>query len=476
MLTGPNRWQSHSFSAPSTIYDDGLEPVQVHHGIEAIPVAPGLEPTPAELYSRTYGPQVVLGEEEKETLAHRDDGPSRTHQPICGMPRKRFWTFLVAIIVLIAIAVALAVAIPATRARKSASRATAATPNVTDATPNSTISKPISNLSTSGAFNGTGMALLDLGVDRAVDAFVWFQDYKGQIRSSELKGLAWRQGQSSDIVVASNVKNCTPLTAVSYTKDTALTVHLFYIDSSNVIQEMIHSNTSNRWIKGSLGSFNFKVSESASVDLAACYNDQWYGSAAGSSGGIRLFYGASNTTVQELSWAVGSTAWTSDFLFPRVNGKGGLSCAGAGSGTSYLYLLDSHNQLELWWKDFNTAAVNSTNHPLGVWTQGPTAATSVRTNSPLSYDNFVYFQDPSNNIIGIQPDPSAESSSFKASFQVGGGATGVPNTRIASTTFYPTADTPSELHVFFQTNGSDITEYLRGQNGGQWSSNTVPVE
>jgi len=74
------------------------------------------------------------------------------------------------------------------------------------------------------------MALLDLGVDKVVDAFIWFQDYKGQIRSSELKGNAWRQGQSSDIVMASNVKNGTPITAVSYTKDTALTVGKSYRD------------------------------------------------------------------------------------------------------------------------------------------------------------------------------------------------------------------------------------------------------
>lgn len=82
--------------------------------------------------------------------------------------------------------------------------------------------------------------------------------------------------------------------------------------------------------------------------------------------------------MQELAWAVGSTSWTSDFLFPNINGNGGLSCAGAGSGTSYLYLLNSRNQLELWWKDFNTAGTNSTNHPLGLWTKGMYSTTPSR--------------------------------------------------------------------------------------------------
>ena len=38
------------------------------------------------------------------------------------------------------------------------------------------------------------MTLLDLGVG-AVDLFIYFQDYTGKIRSSELKGNAWLQGQ-----------------------------------------------------------------------------------------------------------------------------------------------------------------------------------------------------------------------------------------------------------------------------------------
>jgi len=111
----PHRRQT---SSRNVVFDDGLEPVPVHHGIEAVPVAAGLELIPAEHYSRTYGPQVVLGEEEKETLAHHDNGPSSVRRSICGMPRKRFWILLVAIILLIAIAVAVAVGILATRARK----------------------------------------------------------------------------------------------------------------------------------------------------------------------------------------------------------------------------------------------------------------------------------------------------------------------------------------------------------------------
>jgi len=67
------------------------------------------------------------------------------------------------------------------------------------------------------------MGLLDLGGGRR-DLSLYYQHDKGEIRSSELRGNAWRQVPSSDIVVASNVKNGTPIAAISYIKDAALTV------------------------------------------------------------------------------------------------------------------------------------------------------------------------------------------------------------------------------------------------------------
>lgn len=49
--------------------------------------------------------------------------------------------------------------------------------------------------------------------------------------------------------------------------------------------------------------------------------------------------------------------------FAGVNGEGGISCAGAGSGISYLYLLNEQNQLELWWYDFDSSKPNDPKHP-----------------------------------------------------------------------------------------------------------------
>lgn len=99
----------------------------------------------------------------------------------------------------------------------------------------------------------------------------------------------------------------------------------------------------------------------------------------------------------------------------------------------------------------------------------------MRAKSAISNSNHVYVQDPSDRIVGVEFTAASENSTWNNLFYVGEGVEALPGTRIASTTFFPTPDSLSELHVFFQTNGGDIMEYLRGEKGGQWSSNSVPV-
>lgn len=112
-----------------------------------------------------------------------------------------------------------------------------------------------------------------------------------------------------------------------------------------------------------MGAQSWNASESSSVDLSACYNEQY-------SGGLRLFYGVSNTTIQELSWSFGTSEWLLGYSFPRVNGEGGISCAGGGSGISYLYLLNTQNQLELWWRDFDTSKPYNPTYAPDIWYRG----------------------------------------------------------------------------------------------------------
>lgn len=146
-------------------------------------------------------------------------------------------------------------------------------------------------------------------------------------------------------------------------------MHIFYIDSLNIVQEAIKSNTSNQWVNGSVGAANWKASESSSVGFEACYNDLYYND-AGNGNGIRLFYGVDNTTVHELVYSIGTQEWRGGYSFTGANGDGGVTCAGVGSGITYLYALNERNQLGFWWRDFASNTLNNPKHPPNIWVTG----------------------------------------------------------------------------------------------------------
>lgn len=101
-----------------------------------------------------------------------------------------------------------------------------------------------------------------------------------------------------------------------------------------------------------------------------CFSADWYGPNVGESGGLRLFAGGDDGLIHEYAWALGGKdTWEATFTFPETNGFAGVACW-PGGGITNLYLQNARGRLEVWWKDFNTAAVNGSAHPLGVWTRG----------------------------------------------------------------------------------------------------------
>lgn len=99
-------------------------------------------------------------------------------------------------------------------------------------------------------------------------------------------------------------------------------------------------------------------------------------------------------------------------------------------------------------------------------------------------NNLIFFQDPSYTVKALQPILNAENSTWGSLLDVGSAVAG-PGTHMATATLfqgnYSTLPnlTQSEIalnlgfHVFLQTNGSDITEYIRGFEGGQWTSDAL---
>ena len=98
------------------------------------------------------------------------------------------------------------------------------TPTTTPTSSGGVTSPTPNNLSTVGAFNGTGIALAsesfgsEASGNGTYGLFVlYFQHHTGSIRQMQLRDSGWEGGGQSNIVVpAENVKNGTPISAVSY--------------------------------------------------------------------------------------------------------------------------------------------------------------------------------------------------------------------------------------------------------------------
>ena len=143
----------------------------------------------------------------------------------------------------------------------------------------------------------------------------------------------------------------------------------FYVDESFILQNVIRDNITSTWTNGNLGGFNFRGSTDSNSALAVCFEANWYGPVVGKSPGLRLFAGGEDDLIHEYTWALGSTPWETGFTFPKSNGYAGVTCWPDG-GITDVYLQNSDNNLEVWWKDFNTQITNTSTHPLGVWTRG----------------------------------------------------------------------------------------------------------
>ena len=271
---------------------------------------------------------------------------------------------------------------------------------------------------------------------------------------------------------------------------------MFYIDSTNLLQEKISTDNMTTWTDGPLGSSMFEASD-ASTAMTAFYSGSWLGETAGKSAGIRLYYGAPDNCIHELSFNLGrSSSWNASSTFDsEANGNAGMTSDWLESNaTAQLWTLDTNNELQLWYHIYNTTNADSqtpANIGYGEWIQGShpltfpplssisnppntnptgisTAPVSVLTNSSLTYAlGLLVYQQPNSDIEAIPPLTSGPSGvgSWGAVVDSGtnsiltamtGGTLAAAALPIGTDTDVSTNGT--YLYVFNQQNGSDISQ------------------
>ena len=293
---------------------------------------------------------------------------------------------------------------------------------------------------------------------------------------------------------------------------------MVYIDKENRLRDMLQVNDSGQWKPGNLGSFNFFAANSSTVGLNLCYSDAWKsGEAQDNSfhpgGGVKVYYGGKDGRVHEISKDYGSkclddylwkmcllsagNTWVETYVFPpRLSPCAGLVCFVPNNMQFLFGQAQDQNELVSWWRNNDVDYKNSSINPINLWTEGTYWHCSIRLskltftatpglNPPINgssmaygaYD-YLYFQDPDNNIRGVPPNLTA--GTVNAEYPWGApisiaNAKGMPNTQIGGHSGHSPFSDNKLLRVYFQQKGNDIVEYIRDQTGGVWAMNQVPV-
>lgn len=150
---------------------------------------------------------------------------------------------------------------------------------------------------------------------------------------------------------------------------------MFYINSTNILKEKISTDNMTTWTDGPLSDSKFEASD-ASIAMTAFYSGSWLGKTAGESAGIRLYYGAPDNCIHELSFSIGSSSsWNASSTFDsNINGNAGMTLDWLESNaTAQLWTLDTNNELKLWYYIYNTTNENESTPPniaYGQWAEG----------------------------------------------------------------------------------------------------------
>ncbi|KAH9832708.1 hypothetical protein Tdes44962_MAKER00188 [Teratosphaeria destructans] len=352
--------------------------------------------------------------------------------------------------------------------------------------------------STRGAFNGSGIAFASQSFSPSIQtsthgiATVYFQYYDGTVRFVQLSPEGKWQGGDISTIVASDARNSTPLSAVSYSVNGTSSWHLFYIDRENRVRQRSNSNMTNVWTDGPINSANIVAYSADQVGMQACWYGNDYGnfdsrqtSPSGQGGfiahpasdaGINLWCAINATAFQQWVWRASTGEWTYEQDWSDKNGHAGVGCYSWGPGTvTYVTFVNTQDTVEFWWKDTDMNGTATKGHPIDAWTNSSISIPDVNPATSLGYTNFFYAQAADTNLImGYNVSWDAENTSFVGRpFNVAD-IPGLSGTRFAVNAM-PTLSNGNDLVVFFQENGSDVSQYTRDSVGGVWSHVAVPI-
>lgn len=362
-------------------------------------------------------------------------------------------------------------------------------------------------ISQRGAFNGSGIALAgeswNTGQRRIFT--LYFQHHTGDIRFMQYTtDRKWIGGTKAE-TVAGDVKDASPISAVSYAVNSTQYFHVFYIDRNNTVRQVTRTNQTEIWQAGHLNELNLKAFSAPTSGLQACWKGNYYGdsdfsrfpTASGITNqqpfderlGMNLWFATDNSTFQQYAWYNGQDVWVPVQEWKDVNGHAGVGCYSWGEGTStYTMLVNKENDVEFWWRDTNTTRPATEAHPINKWTNASNAAIrGVYPASSLGFTTYFYAQMEDRTIQGFNVTFASENTTFvpDETFTItdpAGPVKGLGGTHMSVTAFAERDANRrtiwDSLYVFYQAEGDDITAFTRPLAGGEWTKGklAIPLE
>ncbi|PGH36189.1 hypothetical protein GX50_01045 [[Emmonsia] crescens] len=332
-----------------------------------------------------------------------------------------------------------------------------------------------------GVLKGTRLASMDPRTGG--DIFVYYQNGDGSLRYISMSPT--RVWQGSRILPVDDAMMGTPLAATHTVSNGSTTWWLFYVDESNVIQNIYSHHNPADWQKGNVGDKQYTVPAQSSIAFTVARGRTYDSKRKDLGGGLTLFTSDADGRVHEYIYNEDDTSWSDGFTFTNTNGYGGAS-VWSQNNEAYLFTLSNTQLIDLWWRDYNDNDSDSAGQN-AAWHLGPSSNAAVIGNTSMCGQFAFAYQGANGEIQGSNFTKPTKLGLMRwdTAYDISDNDA-MDSSALSCWYFFPSnGDGKQEqntmFHVFYQSEGGEIREakrYWGADNAtvpGTWQHGNVPI-